>query len=56
MFSFVRDAWETARSGGAPSLFMVFFAYVWALWAAKALTARRYRPATSSPGRRSPPR
>ena len=50
MFSFVRDAWETARSGGAPSLFMVFFAYVWALWAAKALAARRYRPATSSPG------
>ena len=50
MFSFVRDAWETLRSGGAPSLFMVFFVYVWALWAAKALAARRYRPATSDPG------
>jgi hypothetical protein len=41
MFSFVRDAWETLRAGAAPSLFMVFFAYVWALWAAKALAARR---------------
>jgi hyaluronan synthase len=50
MFSFVRDTWETVRSGGAPSLFMAFFAYVWALWAAKALVARRYRPETASPG------
>jgi hyaluronan synthase len=50
MFSFVRDAWEALRSGGAPSLFMVFFAYVWALWAAKALAARRYRAPTSDPG------
>jgi hyaluronan synthase len=47
MFSFVRDAWEAVRSGGAPSVFMVFFAYVWGLWAAKALMARRYRPVTS---------
>ena len=50
MFSFARDTWETARSGGAPSAFMAFFAYVWAVWAAKALAARRYRPVTSSPG------
>jgi hyaluronan synthase len=50
VFTFIRDAWETVRSGGTPSLFMVFFAYVWALWTAKALAARRYRPATSSPG------
>jgi hyaluronan synthase len=50
MFSFVRDTWETVRSGGPPSLFMVFFAYVWALWAAKALAARRYRPSAASPG------
>jgi hyaluronan synthase len=50
MFSFARDTWETVRGGGAPSLFMAFFAYVWALWAAKALTARRYRPATAFPG------
>ena len=50
MFSFVRDAWEAVRSGGAPSVFMVFFAYVWGLWAAKALMARRYRPVTASAG------
>jgi hyaluronan synthase len=50
MFSFVRDTWETVRGGGAPSLFMVFFVYVWALWAAKALAARRYRPRAASPG------
>jgi hyaluronan synthase len=50
MFSFVRDAWATLSGGGAPSLFMAFFAYVWAVWAAKALAARRYRPATVSPG------
>lgn len=47
MFSFVRDAAEAATTGAAPSLFMAFFAYVWALWAAKALAARGYRPATA---------
>ncbi len=46
MFSFFRDAWETAGHGQALTLYMVFFLYVWLLWAAKALTARRYRPAT----------
>lgn len=50
MFSFIRDSWATLRTGGAPSLFMAFFAYVWTLWAAKLLAARRYRPATTSPG------
>jgi hyaluronan synthase len=50
MFSFVRDAWEALRAGGAPSFYMAFFAYVWALWAAKAVAARRYRPAGGSPG------
>ena len=50
MFSFVRDTWETMHRGGAPSLFMIFFVYVWALWAAKALAARRYRPYVGSPG------
>ena len=50
MFSFFRDTWATLRDGGAPSLFMVFFAYVWAVWAAKALAARRYRPPATSPG------
>jgi len=37
MFSFFRDAW-------GPTLYMAFFAYVWLLWSAKALAARRYRP------------
>ena len=50
MFSFIRDSWESLRSGGAPSLFMLFFGYVWAVWAAKALASRRYRPSTHSPG------
>jgi hyaluronan synthase len=45
MFSFLRDAWETAGHGQALTLYMVFFLYVWLLWAAKAITARRYRPA-----------
>ena len=50
MFSFVRDAWASLSGAAGPSLFMLFFAYVWALWAAKALTARRYRPHSASPG------
>jgi hyaluronan synthase len=50
MFSFIRDAMQTLREGAAPSLFMAFFVYAWALWAVKALMARRYRPATASPG------
>ena len=44
MFSFVRDSVETVSHGAAPTLFMAFFVYVWLLWAAKALAARRYRP------------
>jgi hyaluronan synthase len=47
MFSFLRDASETARHGGMPSLFVAFFVYVWALWAAKAIAAQRYRPASA---------
>jgi hyaluronan synthase len=49
MFSFARDAWQ-AGQGAAPTPFMAFFAYVWLVWAAKALAARRYRPSTASPG------
>jgi cellobiuronic acid synthase len=45
MFSFLRDTWELVH-GRAPTLFMSFFAYVWLLWTAKALAARRYRPST----------
>jgi hyaluronan synthase len=48
MFSFFRDAWALAH-GRAPTLFMSFFAYVWLLWTAKALAARRYRPCTRHP-------
>src|ERR671936_3202118 len=44
MFSFYRDAWELGH-GRAPTAFMIFFGYVWLLWSAKALAARRYRPA-----------
>jgi cellulose synthase/poly-beta-1,6-N-acetylglucosamine synthase-like glycosyltransferase len=48
MFSFIRDAVEALRGGAAPTLFMAFFVYVWLLWAAKALAARRYRPWTGA--------
>jgi hyaluronan synthase len=48
MFSFLRDSLETLRGGAVPTLFMAFFAYVWLLWAAKALAARRYRPSTAA--------
>jgi hyaluronan synthase len=43
MLSFCRDAWELGH-GRAPTVFMVFFGYVWLVWSAKALAARRYRP------------
>jgi hyaluronan synthase len=48
MFSFFRDVWALAH-GRAPTLFMSFFAYVWLMWTAKALAARRYRPCTRAP-------
>ena len=47
MFSFFRDAYETLGAGTVPTLFMAFFVYVWVLWTAKALAARRYRPWTA---------
>jgi cellulose synthase/poly-beta-1,6-N-acetylglucosamine synthase-like glycosyltransferase len=43
MFTFLIDSYDTI-GGAAPTLFMAFFAYVWALWAVKSLAARRYRP------------
>ena len=49
MFTFVRDAWGAAGGHAAPTLFMAFFAYVWAVWTAKTLAARRYRPARGQP-------
>jgi cellobiuronic acid synthase len=48
MFSFVRDLMETLRGNALPTLFMAFFVYVWLLWGAKALAARRYRPSTAA--------
>lgn len=49
MFTFLRDAHDLTR-GGAPTAFMAFFAYVWAVWALKVLAARRYRPFCGDPG------
>jgi hyaluronan synthase len=43
MYTFLFDAYHFLRGAG-PSLFMALFAYVWIVWAAKALLARRYRP------------
>src|SRR4051812_764363 len=44
MFTFVRDASAVLGGGAAPTLFMAFFVYVWVVWTAKTLAARRYRP------------
>ena len=49
VFCFVIDTFRTA-GGHAPTAFMAFFVYVWALWAFKALSARRYRPSADDPG------
>src|SRR3954447_21966922 len=49
MFTFVRDASAALRGGAAPTLFMAFFVYVWVVWTAKTLAARRYRPWRGSP-------
>jgi cellulose synthase/poly-beta-1,6-N-acetylglucosamine synthase-like glycosyltransferase len=46
VFTFLYRSWETARGAG-PTAFMGFFVYVWLLWTAKALLARRYRPERS---------
>ena len=43
MFTFLFHGYAVLH-GAAPSLFMGFFVYVWVLWGAKALAARRYRP------------
>src|SRR3954447_18664670 len=49
VFSCVIDAILTA-GGDAPTAFMAFFVYVWALWAFKFCSARRYRPSAAEPG------
>jgi hyaluronan synthase len=43
MFTFLTDTYDVARGAG-PTVFMIFFAYVWLLWLLKTATARRYRP------------
>ena len=43
MFTFARNIHD-AVGGAGVTAFMVFFVYVWALWAAKTIAARRYRP------------
>ena len=52
MFTFVRDTGHALHGAGLTP-FMAFFAYVWVLWAAKALLTRRYRPFTGDPAGRS---
>jgi hyaluronan synthase len=49
MFTFLSDG-HAALAGSAITPFLAFFVYVWALWAAKALTALRYRPSVAEPG------
>ncbi len=49
MFTFLIDTYDVVQ-GAAPTAFMVFFVYVWVLWVAKAIAARRYRPWTGAPG------
>jgi len=43
MFTFARNIHD-AVGGAGVTAFMVFFVYVWALWAAKTIAASRYRP------------
>src|SRR3954470_17262306 len=49
MFTFLTDGHDVLH--GAPlTPFLAFFAYVWMLWAAKSLAARRYRPSDAPAG------
>jgi hyaluronan synthase len=43
MFTFARNIYGVAGGAGVTA-FMVFFIYVWVLWAAKTIAASRYRP------------
>jgi hyaluronan synthase len=43
MFTFARNT-QAAIGGAGVGAFMIFFVYVWALWAAKTIAAHRYRP------------
>ena len=50
MFTFATDTYDVV-AGAGPTAFMIFFVYVWALWAAKTLAASRYRPWRERTGR-----
>jgi cellobiuronic acid synthase len=49
MFTFLTDGHDVLH-GAAVTPFLAFFAYVWILWAAKSLAARRYRPSAAPAG------
>lgn len=48
MFTFLVDSCDAANGAGLTA-FMAFFAYVWLLWTAKTVAARRYRPWSGTP-------
>lgn len=43
MFTFLTDTYDTVGGAGMTA-FMVFFLYVWLLWAVKTVAASRYKP------------
>ena len=51
MLTFLRDLHDVATGAGPMTPVMALFTYVWVVWSAKALAARRYRPwSTPGPG------
>jgi hyaluronan synthase len=48
VYTFLLDAYDDLHGAG-PTLFMGLFVYVWVVWFAKAVVARRYRASGSSP-------
>jgi hyaluronan synthase len=52
VFTFLYRSLQTVEDGASFTPFMWFFLYVWALWGAKALAARRYRPWDDDTGMR----
>jgi hyaluronan synthase len=52
VFTFARDTGHAIHGAGLTP-FMVFFVYVWTLWAAKVLAARGYRPSDADPAGRT---
>jgi hyaluronan synthase len=49
VFTFITDS-RGVLAGAPITPFLAFFVYIWVVWAAKALAARRYRPATAAAG------